>query len=169
MKRPLVLLTLTFCCGIFAGEKTALPFWVIFHISLIAIICSYFFRKKLLVCDLMLCGLIFLIGALSFEGTEILSANDISRFIYYGNKNLCTVKGEIVSQPRQKYSGRSFFIASRELVIGNRKIDCQGRLIVYFRGNQPINIMVIFATTWSSLAGITMAVWYDLAGSAPAR
>jgi competence protein ComEC len=135
MKKPLLLFTIAFCLGIAAAEKTEIAFPVFFLASLLSLILAIFSLSKTLSFDIFLLSGAFCLGAAFFAGSVMLPKNHVSNFYYYGDKELCSVKGIVLSQPQAKENLTLFILNSREWACASFKQNCRGYMLVYVKDN----------------------------------
>jgi competence protein ComEC len=138
MKRPLPLLAIIFCLGIIFASYIKIPFLITYVFTLIFLALSLSALKRSLGFDILLCLLIFLLGAASLRNTQALPACHISKFLYYRNNNYYTLKGLVENEPLIKGNRTSFIFRIREIQLDNLKYNCSGNVLAYLKGaRQP--------------------------------
>jgi competence protein ComEC len=134
MKRPLAVLTLVFCLGIFVADRIKLSFlWVYCFSWILFVFCLFSFRKKLTF-DLILFFLAFCLGVTSLKDSLTLPQSHVSKLSHYKDSNFYAVRGSIISQPEHKNNRGSFLFAVKEIKAANFRQNSCGNILVYFKG-----------------------------------
>ena len=134
MKKPLPFLALIFCLGIISASFIKPPFLLTYIFALTALALSLMAPKRSLGFDILLCLLVFLLGAASLNNTQVLPKHHISRFIYYKNNNLYTIKGIVESEPLMRNNRTAFIFRPQEIQLGKLNYNCCGNILVYLKG-----------------------------------
>ena len=138
MKRPLVSLTIVFCLGILISSKINIRLAPIYISSVIFLALTFISLKKGLRSDIFLLCLVFSLGALYLKNSQVLPLCHISRFAYYKNNNLYTIKGMVQNAPLIKNKRTSFIFKAEEIQINNLKNNCCGSILVYVKGEKDL-------------------------------
>ncbi|MDD2751605.1 MAG: ComEC/Rec2 family competence protein [Candidatus Omnitrophica bacterium] len=129
MQHPLVILALFFSLGISAQHLLKTSFFWLFFTGFILLVLYFLpFIRRLR--NILLCCTVFLCGAAAIKNSAFLSASHISRFIYYKNHNLVTIRGVLENQPEVKNNRSSFILLTREIRFPDKKYFCCGTVLV---------------------------------------
>ena len=126
----MIWLTFYFCCGIIFAHFIRPAFWIVYPCALVLAIASFLFVKKNFIFKALFFCLIFSSGAALLVNTRILPKNHISKFIFYKNDTVFTVKGFIDNQPQSKDGRVSFIFASQELEFNRFHYKTSGDILV---------------------------------------
>jgi len=133
MRVNLAWVTLFFCGGITLAHFIIIPFWLIYSIALILYVVSILCLKKGFTGKALLLTLLFTLGALLLSNVYALPKSHISKFIFYKNSTIFTVKGFIGNEPVVK-DGRSYFnFAVQELRFNESSYKCSGDILVILK------------------------------------
>jgi len=132
MKVNLALVTLYFCCGIIFVHFIKVSFWFIYSIAFCLLIACFLSIRKDFIRILFPC-LIFVLGSLLLKNTYILPKSHISKFVFYKNDTIYTVKGFINSQPGLNDGKGSFMFATQELEFNRANHKCSGEILVHLK------------------------------------
>jgi len=138
MKRPLAILTLTFCLGIFAASKIHILFLPAYFLSIVILAFAWFFLNKRLVFYGTLFFLIVLAGALFFENSRALPACHIANQAYAKSGESCAVRGFIDSEPLAKRGRASFVFTASQVQFDGSESACCGKILVFFKGEKNL-------------------------------
>ena len=139
MKRPLVWLTLILCLGISLGNHIRAPLFLLQVLTVIFLVLCFLSLKKGLRFNILLCCLVFLLGAILLKNTQILPKCHISKFISFNRYKFYTIKGIIYSQPVLKNNRTSFIFKTEELQFDNLNYKCCGNILVYIKGRKNLD------------------------------
>ncbi|MDD4954106.1 MAG: ComEC/Rec2 family competence protein [Candidatus Omnitrophica bacterium] len=136
MKRPLVVLTIFFCLGIFAGNGIKVYFLPLYFLSLFLFTLCVMFFSGGRIFSFCLLGLVFLSGAASLKNSSVLPACHPLKLARYSNDY--SVKGVVLSKPQPKNDSVSFLFKAQEARAGRRGYKCCGNILVYLpKRHQP--------------------------------
>lgn len=138
MKRPLTLLTFTFCLGIFAANKIHIFFLPAYFLSIVILAFAWFFLNKRPAFHCLLFFLVFLAGALFLENSRILPACHIANQAYAKSGESYAVRGFIDGEPSVKKGKRSFVFATSQIQFDGSKSACCGKILVFFKGEKNL-------------------------------
>jgi competence protein ComEC len=139
MKRPLVLLVIIFCLGIFIANFIKISFGLIYPAALIFLFFGFLSLKKGLRFDILVSCLVLLLGIVSLKNAQILPRCHIARYVSYKNKHPYIIRGIINNQPILKNNKLSFILKTREIQFNNYKYKACGNILVYIRGRKDLN------------------------------
>lgn len=131
-------MALIFCLGIIFASFIKFPFLLAYIFTLILLLLSLIVPKRSLGFDILLCFLVFLLGASCLKNTQVLPKHHISRFIYYKNNNLYTIKGIVEMEPLIKNNRTVFMFGIQEIQLANLKYNCCGNILVYLKGTRDL-------------------------------
>ena len=136
MRINLAWIALFFCAGIILANFIIIPFRFYCLIALVLFVVSILCLKKDFIFGLLLLVLVFVFGALLLSNTYALPKSHISKFIFYKNNTIFTVKGFIDSEPVVK-DGRAYFnFATQELGFNESSYKCSGNIFVILKGEE---------------------------------
>ena len=127
-------MVLIFCLGIIFASFIKSPFLLTYIFTLILLVLCLMVPKRSLGFDILLCLLVFLLGASSLKNAQVLPKHHISRFIYYKNNNLYAIKGIVENEPLIKNNRTVFIFRAQEIQLGNLNYNCCGNILVYLKG-----------------------------------
>jgi competence protein ComEC len=137
MKRPLVCLTAIFCLGILLANFIKIPFGLIYFLAFVFLILSFIFFKKGLKFQIILAGLIFLLGIALLKNSQCLPKCHISKYNSYKN-NPYIIKGFIANQPVLQNNRTVFTFQAQEIQFDHLKYNCCGHILVYITGKEDL-------------------------------
>ncbi|MDD2679565.1 MAG: ComEC/Rec2 family competence protein [Candidatus Omnitrophica bacterium] len=133
MKLNLAQLTLYLCGGIVFTHFTRIPFWLVYFLALSLLLACILSLNKDFIFGILFAGLVFTLGCLLLKNSYTLSPSHISKFIFYKNNIVYTVKGFINSQPYPKDGRNSFMFTAQEIEFHNRNYKCSGDILVQLK------------------------------------
>lgn len=139
MRNPLVILALVFCLGIIVAGEFKIPFLLIYFLAGIFLILSFFAFRKGLRFEILLIVLFFLLGIGALKNSQILPKCHISKYAYYKNNRLYTLKGFIVSEPVFKINKTSFLFRAQELSFDNFKTKTCGDTLTHIKARRDLH------------------------------
>lgn len=139
MRNPLAILALVFCLGIIVAGDFKIPFLLIYSLAGIFLILSFLAFRKGLRFDVCLVVLFFLLGIGALKNSQILPKCHISKYAYYKNNRLYTLKGFIVSEPVFKINKTSFLFRTQEISFDNFKTKACGDTLTYIKARRDLH------------------------------
>ncbi|MFA5287142.1 MAG: ComEC/Rec2 family competence protein [Candidatus Omnitrophota bacterium] len=146
MKNSLAFLVVCFCSGIVFAYLFRINFWLVYFLGFIVVAISIklgngsifpLFRSssKNRTASLVLLFIsVFILGALHFKNSCVVSKSCVSRFIYYKDDTIYTLKGFINNNPVIKDSRVIFILKAEELEFNKSRYKSCGDILVYFNG-----------------------------------
>lgn len=141
MKRPLVCLAISYSLGIIFANNTKITFLYFYGLVAVLFILGILFFKQRLGFTVILCCIIFLLGAVSLKNTQYLSKCHISKYISYKNNPQYKIKGQIISAPDSKNNRTIFVFKTKEIQVNNLKYNCCGNILVYTKGRKDLHYL----------------------------
>ncbi len=130
MNHRIFILALIFSCGIIFAQAPELSFIAGYTLALLSLsLCFFFFRTKRLFYSLAFSA-IFLLGVVWSLNQRIPPNNYIGKLSYYVSKELCLVKGRIISDPQPNEAKTSFLFSVQSIQTKNKAFECQGNMLV---------------------------------------
>ncbi|MFA5115519.1 MAG: ComEC/Rec2 family competence protein [Candidatus Omnitrophota bacterium] len=131
MKRPVLLLTVSFCCGIILVAHLKAEWSLIYVFAVLFWIGAAFFLKNPVGFAVSIISLAFLLGALFLTSKRILPARHIARLIPYRTSEAYLIKGIVVRQPQPRGRGTAFVLRVEEVQGKSLNRSSSGKIMVY--------------------------------------
>ncbi len=139
MKHNLTWLTFYFCSGITFAYFFRLPFWLVYFFAAIFFIAAVFCTRKDFSVKILFPLLTFTLGCLLLRNAYILPRYHVSKFIFYKNATVYTIKGFINSPPVHEAGRLKFIFSVRELGFNNANYQSSGDIVVYLKGGENLS------------------------------
>lgn len=139
MKCPLVILTPLLSLGILVAHNLKISFTSVYFIAIIFLILCFLSFNKKLVFDIFLYCLIFLLGIVILKSSQSLPKCHISKYAYYKNDYLYTLKGFITREPILKNNKIIFVLRTQKIYFDNFKSNVCGDILTYIRGRKDLH------------------------------
>jgi competence protein ComEC len=137
--RSVFILAIFFCLGIILEKALGFSFWFCYVLSLLLFLVILIAAKKgWRSFAVFLCGLIFMLGALSLSSRRLNPRCHISRFLSYKETSY-TVKGVVLNEPVLKNDRLFFFLGAEEIRVGELTFRCCGEIRVSLKRAQEIS------------------------------
>lgn len=138
MKRPLLVLTASFCIGIVFASHFRLAWLLIYSLAVFFLITGFLFSRREPVFEIILLGLAFLLGATILKSSRILPVCHIAKIISYRSRQPYLIKGFIAGTPEVKGERVIFTFSAAEIQLGNLNRSCCGKILVYARDKKGL-------------------------------
>lgn len=139
MKNTLGFITLCYSLGIIYVYCFKISFWPCYIMAVVLISACISLTNKGLSFDILFLALAFILGALCLKNAYTISKSDISKYAYYKNDAIYTVKGFINSNPVFKDERLSFIFRAEELGSGNDRYKTCGDILVYYKTQEGLS------------------------------
>jgi len=139
LKRPILLLTISFCCGIIFASRLRMEWPLIYVLAVLSWGGAAFLRRKPVGHSVFIILLAFLLGALSLTSKRILPAGNIARIIPYRTSETYLIKGVVVRQPQRRGRGTAFMLQVEEIQGKSLNRSASGRIMVYSGGEVTLH------------------------------
>jgi competence protein ComEC len=147
MKRPFVILAMSYSLGIILVNYMRVGFWLIFGLGVITAIlaCLNFRNNRIFVILAFL--LASMLGALNLKNSYMRHKCDIGNFVSYHDNAVYNLGGFVDSQPVIKNKNTIFVFQVQEAQVNNLKWPCCGKIFVRLGFSQVINYAERFILT----------------------
>jgi competence protein ComEC len=139
MKNTLGFFTVFFSLGIICVYFFKIAFWPCYILAGILISACIVLINKGLSFDILFLALAFILGALCLKNAYTISNSDISKYAYYHNDAIYTIKGFINSNPVFKDERLSFIFRAEELGFGNNRYKTCGDILIYYKTQENLS------------------------------
>jgi len=130
MNRPLTLLTVFYCLGIFLGNLMRFNFWIMIALALAMLGCLNIFLKNNRIFLILTLVLTLFAGCLSLENYRKLPSCHINNFVGYRSSSLYCLKGFIDSDIETKNNYLEFIFRPEEVQLEKRGWNCCGKVLI---------------------------------------
>jgi len=128
---PLILTTISYCLGIIIGDYHRSPVYLPAAVGLFIVyaLSSRKIKSAFLPVVLIYLSIIFA-GAAYYNYRDSVPPKDISRYVPYSGKLLCSVSGEVMSFPEEIKNGVGFVFKCSRLFVDKDTIEVRGSIKV---------------------------------------
>ncbi len=129
MKKPPVLITVLFCCGIIAANFLRINFWAVYLAAFLCLLFSIIFIRQNTAFNILILCVSFFLGGVVLKNSQILPACHIARLVPYRSDSVF-LTGVIDNDPVYRDKNVSFILKAEKIGIGGSWRKTCGKVLV---------------------------------------